>query len=54
LRETIGKKIVKALKKEEDGVTYAAIEFLNALMQVKLSKFQNKLKKIRTLLCSNV
>lgn len=37
LRETIGRKIVKALKREDDAVTYAAIEFLNALMQVSPS-----------------
>jgi len=35
LRETIGRKIMKGLKREDDAVTYAAIEFLNALMQVR-------------------
>ena len=34
-RETIGRKIVKSLKREDDGLTYASIEFLNSLMQVQ-------------------
>ena len=33
-RETVGRKVVKALKREDDGITYAAIEFLNSIMQV--------------------
>jgi hypothetical protein len=33
-REIVGKKIIKGLKRNDDGLTYAAIEFLNALMQV--------------------
>ena len=32
-RESIGRKIVRALKREELAVVYATIEFLNALMQ---------------------
>ena len=35
-RETVGRKVVKALKREDDGITYAAVEFLNSLMQVCL------------------
>jgi len=33
-RETVGRKVVKALKREDIGITYSAIEFLSALMQV--------------------
>ena len=33
-REKVGLKIVKALKREDDGVTHAAIDMLAALMQV--------------------
>jgi hypothetical protein len=33
-RETIGKKVITSLKREDLATTYAAIEFLNALMQV--------------------
>jgi DnaJ family protein C protein 13 len=40
LREVVGKKILKALRKEEDSVTYAAIEFLNSLMQVETRFFK--------------
>jgi DnaJ family protein C protein 13 len=32
-REIVGKKVIKALKRNQDGLTYAAIEFLNSLMQ---------------------
>ena len=35
-RETIGKKVITSLKREDPATTYAAIEFLNALMQVNL------------------
>jgi hypothetical protein len=31
---------MKALKREDDAVTYAAIEFLNALMQVSSSELR--------------
>ncbi len=40
-RETIGRKIVKSLKREDDGLTYASIEFLNSLMQVRITKQLN-------------
>ena len=33
-REKVGVKVVKALKREDDGVTHAAIDMLAALMQV--------------------
>ncbi len=39
LREIIGKKIIKGLKRNDDGLTYASIEFLNALMQVVIYSF---------------
>lgn len=34
MRENLGIKVVKALKRNDDGVTHAAIDMLNALMQV--------------------
>ena len=33
-REKVGVKVVKALKRGDDGVTHAAIDMLAALMQV--------------------
>ncbi|XP_064647249.1 dnaJ homolog subfamily C member 13-like isoform X1 [Lineus longissimus] len=33
MRESVGLKVVKALKRNDDGVTHAAIDMLNALMQ---------------------
>lgn len=33
-REKIGIKVVKALKRNDDGVTHAAVDMLSALMQV--------------------
>ena len=45
-RETIGKKIVKALKREHDGLTYAAIEFLNSLMQPMHSDYDLKQEQL--------
>ncbi|XP_074640124.1 dnaJ homolog subfamily C member 13-like isoform X2 [Tubulanus polymorphus] len=33
MRESVGVKVVKALKRNNDGVTHAAIDMLNALMQ---------------------
>ena len=33
-REKVGLKVVKALKREDDGVTHAAVDMLAALMQV--------------------
>ena len=33
-REKVGLKIVKALKRDDDGVTHAAVDMLAALMQV--------------------
>ena len=35
-RDKLGVKVVKALKRNNDGVTHAAIDALCALMQVKL------------------
>ena len=32
MREKLGLKVVKALKRENDGVTHAAIDMLNALL----------------------
>ena len=32
MREKLGLKVVKALKRQNDGVTHAAIDMLNALM----------------------
>lgn len=37
MRESVGLKVVKALKRNDDGVTHAAIDMLNALMQVGVS-----------------
>ena len=34
MREKVGLKVVKALKRNDDGVTHAAIDMLCALMQV--------------------
>ena len=34
-RDKLGVKVVKALKRNDDGVTHAAIDMLCALMQVK-------------------
>ena len=36
-RDKLGVKVVKALKRNDDGVTHAAIDMLCALMQVKNS-----------------
>ena len=33
-REKVGLKVVKALKRDDDGVTHAAVDMLAALMQV--------------------
>ena len=45
-RETIGRKIVKALKREHNGLTYAAIEFLNSLMQPMHSDYDLKQEQL--------
>lgn len=34
MREKVGMKVVKALKRQDDGVTHAAIDMLCALVQV--------------------
>ncbi len=34
MRERVGLKVVRALKRNDDGVTHAAIDMLGALMQV--------------------
>ena len=34
-RDKLGVKVIKALKRNDDGVTHAAIDMLCALMQVK-------------------
>ena len=34
MREKVGIKVVKALKRHDDGVTYSAIDMLCALIQV--------------------
>ena len=36
-RDKLGVKVVKALKRNDDGVTHAAIDMLCALMQVRNS-----------------
>ncbi len=33
MREIVGKKVVKALKRKDDGISHACIDFLCALMQ---------------------
>ena len=45
-RETIGRKMVKSLKREHDGLTYAAIEFLNSLMQPMHSDYDLKQEQL--------
>ncbi len=45
-RETIGRKIVRSLKLEHDGLTYAAIEFLNSLMQPMHSDYDLKQEQL--------
>ena len=35
MRERVGLKVVKAMKRNDDGVTHAAIDMLGALMQVR-------------------
>lgn len=35
MREKVGLKVVKALKRKDNGVTHAAIDVLCALMQVR-------------------
>lgn len=37
MREKVGLKVVKALKRKDNGVTHAAIDVLCALMQVRYS-----------------
>jgi len=37
-RDKLGVKVVKALKRNDDGVTHAAIDMLCALMQVRLEE----------------
>lgn len=34
MREKVGVKVVKALKRKDDGVSHAAVDMLCALMQV--------------------
>ena len=34
MREKVGMKVVRALKRNDDGVTHASIDMLGALMQV--------------------
>ena len=36
MREKVGLKVVKALKRHDDGVTHAAIDMLCALVQVSI------------------
>ena len=36
MREKVGMKVVKALKRNDDGVTHAAIDMICALMQVSI------------------
>ena len=38
-REKVGIKVVKALKRGDDGVTHAAVDMLAALMQVCMHSF---------------
>ena len=45
-RETMGRKIVRSLKLEHDGLTYAAIEFLNTLMQPMHSDYDLKQEQL--------
>ena len=33
MRDIVGKKVVKALKRKDDGISHACIDFLCALMQ---------------------
>ena len=35
MREKVGLKVVKALKRQDDGVTHAALDMLSALVQVR-------------------
>ena len=35
MRERVGVKVVKALKRQDDAVTHAAVDMLCALMQVR-------------------
>jgi hypothetical protein len=46
LREAIGRKVMKALKREEDGLTYSAIELLNALMQPMHNDYELKQEQL--------
>ena len=41
MREKVGLKVVKALKRNDDGVTHAAIDMLCALMQVLVMHCQD-------------
>ena len=36
MRERVGLKVVKSLKRNDDGVTHASLDMLNALMQVRV------------------
>ncbi len=38
MRERVGMKVVRAVKRNDDGVTHAAIDMLGALMQVRRKK----------------
>ena len=53
-REIVGKKVVKALKRKDDGISHACIDFLCALMQPMHDNFdlrQEQMNK-RSLLSS--
>lgn len=54
-REIVGKKVVKALKRKDDGIAHASIDFLCALMQPMHENFdlrQEQMNK-RSLLSSS-
>ena len=41
MREKVGMKVVRALKRNDDGVTHASIDMLGALMQVNNAVFRS-------------
>ena len=57
MRERVGMKVVKALKRNDDGVSHAAIDMLGALMQVRNLIIYQKVrgskkgKNTRNILC---